>query len=124
MADTRDGRRRRRRYSEEFKVEVVSACRAPGVSVAAVALAHGLNANLLRRWITERPAGGPGKAVVASRARADSGDRKFIPVSVNRSPVREDSIRIELARGDVRATVSWPVSDGSSCRSWLRELFG
>ena len=44
-------RRRRRKHSAEFKAKVVSACRKPGVSIAAVALANRLNANLLRRWV-------------------------------------------------------------------------
>ncbi|WP_353885777.1 transposase, partial [uncultured Microbacterium sp.] len=48
------GHRRRRRHSDEFKAKVVAACRQPGVSIASVALAHELNANLLRRWIHER----------------------------------------------------------------------
>ncbi|OLP06240.1 hypothetical protein BLL52_2471 [Rhodoferax antarcticus ANT.BR] len=39
--------RRRARYSNEFKRQVSAACRGPGVSTAAVALANGLNANLL-----------------------------------------------------------------------------
>ena len=46
-----EGRQRRRRHSEEFKAEVVRACRRRGVSIAAVALANGLNANLVRRWV-------------------------------------------------------------------------
>jgi transposase len=41
----------RRTYTLEYKLEVVRECRGPGVSVAAVALAHGINANLVRRWI-------------------------------------------------------------------------
>ena len=45
--------RRRRTYSEEFKAQVVAASLEPGVSMAAVALANGLNANLLRRWVKE-----------------------------------------------------------------------
>ena len=44
-------RRRRRRHSAEFKAEAIAACLQPGISIAAVALARGLNANLLRRWI-------------------------------------------------------------------------
>ena len=44
-------RRRRRQHSAEFKAKVVSACRKPGISMAAVALANKLNANLLRRWV-------------------------------------------------------------------------
>ena len=46
-------RRRRRKCSEEFKRDAVAACLAPGVSMAAVALANGLNANVLRRWVNE-----------------------------------------------------------------------
>lgn len=44
-------RQRRRRHSAAFKAEAIRACCQPGVSVAAVALARGLNANLLRRWV-------------------------------------------------------------------------
>ncbi|MEX3901066.1 transposase, partial [Paraburkholderia sp. BR10954] len=47
------GRRRRRRYSVEFKAQVVAACQRPGVSLAAIALHHKLNANLLRRWVEQ-----------------------------------------------------------------------
>jgi transposase-like protein len=47
------GKRKRGRYSNEFKRELVRACEAPGVSTASVALANGVNANLLRRWISE-----------------------------------------------------------------------
>ena len=40
----------RRRHDDELKVQVVSECGAPGASVAQVALAHGLNANLVHKW--------------------------------------------------------------------------
>jgi transposase-like protein len=43
------GRRRRRRHTAEFKTTVIEECLRPGVSIAAVALAHGLNSNLLRK---------------------------------------------------------------------------
>ena len=39
-------------YDRRAKQELVRRCQQPGVSVAATALAHGLNANLLRKWIT------------------------------------------------------------------------
>ncbi|MFZ6774183.1 transposase [Undibacterium sp. SXout7W] len=45
---------RRRRHSAEFKAQVVQACEQPGVSIAAIALHYGLNANLLRNWVTAR----------------------------------------------------------------------
>ena len=45
--------RRRRKHSDEFKAQVVTACSQPGVSIAAVSMAHGVNANLGRRWVSE-----------------------------------------------------------------------
>ena len=47
------GRRRRRRHSAESKAEAVGACQQSGVSIAAVALARGLNASVLHRWVKE-----------------------------------------------------------------------
>ena len=40
----------RRRHSAELKDKVLAACDEPGASVAAVAQAHGLNANLVHKW--------------------------------------------------------------------------
>lgn len=70
-----DGRRRRRRHSEEFKARVVQACRIPGVSIAGLALAHGLNAHLLRRWVIaeeQAQVGQPGKPLEAGEATVQS----------------------------------------------------
>jgi len=46
----RDGRCR---YDPRVKQELVKICLQPGVSVAALAMLHGVNANLLRKWITQ-----------------------------------------------------------------------
>lgn len=46
---TPDSPIRRRRHFPEFQSQLVAAARKPGVSVAGIALAHGINANLLRR---------------------------------------------------------------------------
>ena len=40
-------------YDPQAKAEVVRACMKPGVSVAGMALQCGINANLLRRWISQ-----------------------------------------------------------------------
>lgn len=66
---TSDGRRY---FDAAYKVQVVEQCLAPGASVAAVALAHGFNANLVRRWV---------RAFQASRAQSTPPGR-LIPVSV------------------------------------------
>jgi transposase len=41
----------KRFFSEAYKRGVVEECLRPGASVSAVALAHGFNANLVRKWI-------------------------------------------------------------------------
>lgn len=49
IGQKRDGRRC---YDKEAKRELIEASMRPGVSVARIALQHGVNANLLRTWIT------------------------------------------------------------------------
>jgi transposase len=41
---------RRRRYGGGLKAQVLSECEVPGASVAKVATAHGINANVVHRW--------------------------------------------------------------------------
>lgn len=41
----------RRTFALQYKLDVVRQCSKPGVSVAGIALAHGINANLVRRWV-------------------------------------------------------------------------
>src|SRR5438128_6252603 len=44
----------RRVHGAEFKAQLLAECQQPGASVAAVALSHGLNVNLLRKWLVGR----------------------------------------------------------------------
>src|SRR3974390_1744925 len=81
------GRRRRRVHSSEFKAEAVAASRKPGVSIAAVAMEHSINANLLRRWVIEAEradatALGPPKALPPP-------PESFVAVPVRAAPTRE-----------------------------------
>lgn len=38
-------------YTAQFKRDIVARCLQPGASVAGIAVAHGLNPNLVRKWI-------------------------------------------------------------------------
>ena len=50
-------RRTHRTYTAQFKAELIAACQEPGASIAALALQHSMNANVLHRWLKgERPA--------------------------------------------------------------------
>lgn len=99
------GRRRRRRHSAAFRAESVAACRQPGVSIAAVALARGLNANLLRRWVVEAERAGtlPVAAAPAAASVPIESGAAFVPVAVPQSA--ECAIRIELRRGSSKLSV-------------------
>lgn len=126
--NTTEGGRKRRRHSAEFKAQVVAASRQPGVSMAAIALAHGLNANLLRRWVVEAPHS-PKRALPAAAPPSPSTPAlpAFValplPTPSLASPaVAADPIRIELTRGDTTIRVQWPLSAATQCAAWLREL--
>ena len=49
--------RTRRVYSAQFKAELIAACQQPGASIAATAREHGMNANVLHRWLKEHRQG-------------------------------------------------------------------
>jgi transposase len=45
------GRDGRRRYDPASRDQLVAACLEPGVSLSRLALEHGVNANLVRKWV-------------------------------------------------------------------------
>src|SRR4051794_38286962 len=63
----------RRRYEAASKERLVASCLEPGVSVSRLALEHGVNANLLRKWI---------KKHTATRSLPRSPPSAFIPVQL------------------------------------------
>lgn len=81
------------RYDPASKERLVSACLEPGVSVSRLALEHGVNANLVRKWVKQR---------VESRPLPPSSP--FIPVEIDRTPDRA------LPRQGGMALVDLPVS--------------
>ena len=105
----------RRRHDDELKAKVLSECEAPGASIAHVALAHGLNANLVHKW--RRQTGGVRHSAATPEVTT------FIPVTMTpaaRAVV--DDIRVELRRGALAVNVTWPLAASAQCAGWLREL--
>ncbi|MCM3566261.1 IS66-like element accessory protein TnpA [Hydrogenophaga intermedia] len=120
----------RRRHSAQFKREVLAACNELGASVAGVALAFGLNANLVRQWRRGRgfkPAGG---AAMAATSVTREAQQQFIALSMPQAVaasaapanVGAGDIRIEVRRGALQVSVSWPQAAAADCAIWLREL--
>jgi transposase len=84
--------------------------------MASVALARGINANLLRRWVQESQLS-PTKAIGKTTMPAS-----FVPVQLPPAVVAGGDIRIEVRRGATAVTVAWPVAAAPECANWLREL--
>lgn len=85
-------------YDREAKRELVRRVLQPGVSLAGTALAHGINANLLRRWVVLQT----GKASRAARREVS-----LVPVAVAAEPkpiavAVEGWIEVVLAGGTLR----------------------
>lgn len=117
-----DGRRRRRVHSDEFKASAVAACMQPGVSMAAVAMAHGVNANLLRRWVrAEEMHTGEQAVQKQSVATLPAPCAAFVPLQMP-TDTAASGIRIELRRGATSISVTWPADAGAQCAVWMREL--
>jgi transposase len=120
-------RQRRRVHSDAFKADAVAACAQPGMSMAAVAMARGINANLLRRWVHEaemKPRGDVARTDVVVGATVREPKTVFVPVNLPPSapPAQLPDIRIELRRGPTTVTVTWPAGAASDCAVWMREL--
>jgi transposase-like protein len=88
------------------------------MSMAAVALAHGVNANLLRRWVHEAEQSVGASLTVAAPVSPASA---FVPLTVEAPPAAQ-SVEIQLQRGSTSLKVAWPLSAASDCAAWLREL--
>lgn len=106
--------RKRRRHSAELKAQILAECAVPGASVAKVAMAHGINANIVHGW-----------RKLAREAGAVTVSRQFMPVAV--APTVEPSadkqaIEVELRRGAITVKLSWPVSSAMDLSGWMREL--
>ncbi len=102
----------RRRYGTELKQQILAQCAEPGASVAAIALSHGIYANVVHKW--RREAGG---ALPALQAPA------FVPVPLPPSACAPaPDIRIELRRGAASVSVTWPLEAAEQCAVWMSEL--
>ena len=97
MTITQQPRRTRRTHSEAFKRSLIEACGEPGASVAGVALANGINANQLRRWMCERGIEPPELSRQPLRPAASEAIGGFVRVQLTQST--HVPIRMELRKG-------------------------
>ena len=86
-------------YDPQAKRELIEASLQPGVSVAKLALAHGINANLLRTWMTKHQR----QSLVGNSVRPSVATQApfipVVPVRVQRSPIAEPELTARLPNG-------------------------
>ncbi|VTU45987.1 Transposase (plasmid) [Variovorax sp. SRS16] len=105
----------RRRHAADLKRRVLAACAEPGASVAQVALAHGLNANLVHKWRRMVDSGG-------TASKASDQQAEFISLTLAPGLTVANDIHLELRRGAIAVNVTWPLSASGQCAVWLREI--
>lgn len=118
-------RRTKRTYSAETKAELLAACNAPGASIAAVASANGMNANVLHRWLKELS---QSRQSMVSGATAVDVTGTSVPSFIAlplltkpaESPARE--IKVEVRKGGLVLTVTWPMSAASEFACWSASI--
>jgi transposase len=115
--------RSRRTYSPEFKAQLVAACRIPGMSVASVARNHGINHNILHRWLRELSDSGQPRMHSAVELTPPGFIELPMPAALPVSaPPTDGCVHLQLQRGDLSLKLSWPASSAAECAVWLREL--
>ena len=114
MMDTMntDKKRIRREHSRALKEQILAECAAPGASVAKVAMAHGINANIVHTW----------RKLARERSPAPVVATAFMPLTIEPMAQAEPHVEIEVRRGAVSMTASWPLSATIEMAAWAREV--
>jgi transposase len=117
----------RRTHSAEFKAQVLSECQQPGASLAAVAVAHGLNPNVVRKWLAGQNVKRMGASMPATAQRVPP--LQFVAVELTKPehrlanlPASQPDIRIELERGGLQLKLQCAASAGPAYAALLRAL--
>jgi transposase len=108
--------RHRRYHPEKFKQAVIAACREPGASVAGIAMANGVNANQVRRWMRERNI-----EIQKQRQSMPRIAPEFVQLPLAPTQAASRNIRIEIRRGNTAINIDWPEQASGDCAAWLRD---
>ncbi|WP_300728438.1 transposase [Pseudomonas sp.] len=105
---------KRRSYTKIFKAQLIQESAQPDASIAGVAQRHGINANLLHKWIRLHPR--------QDLATASA----FVPVKwqapISSSEPATSVIHIEIAHARGTVVVDWPTDNAAACATLLRDL--
>jgi len=102
---------KRQRYSHAFKARILIACEQSSASVAGVALANGLNANLIHKW----------RRLAKAQSSKQPEQADFLPIPMTTSgnnPSPDTTVMLEVNH----LKIHWPMAHIDRAISWLRLL--
>lgn len=122
-----------RRFSAEFKAQLLAECDQPGALITQVAARHGVRPGLLHKWRQslrgERSAraGTPGDP---ARQMGQIGQFVSVPLTGSLSgsnPAGTSDplcthIHIDIQRASGVVHIRWPLSDAAHCSQWLNAV--
>ena len=121
---TSENGKTRRRYGTQFKAMVLAQCDEPGMSVAQVAMSHGINDNVVHRWrqLARKPQS-TRRAATDARPSVEQ-PAGFVPLALPApdAPQVTTEVRLDIRRGAVTVGVAWPEKALSELAGFVREL--
>jgi len=82
----------------------------PGATISSVAIHHGINANVIRKWLP------------TYRDQSPATLPAFVPVKTVPRRASEEMVIISLPLGDKSITAKWPVADPDGCARFISGL--
>ena len=119
-----------RKHSDEFKARVIKQALEPHASMASVALANGINANMLRNWVHAYSFTGRSSAVMRDSDNRNCSALSFVQLPMQAAETKEPQaacatspvLEVQIQRGETKVVVSLPLSSDSA--AWVREVLG
>lgn len=125
---------KRGRYSLALKARLVAACSEPGASVAAIALAHGLKAKLLYRWVSEQRqkqsnansahTAATGFVQLATTLPAAAAPTSHCAPAAMRAATQDappaQHLQLHFSRGDLQISLNLPAHQHTQCAALLK----
>ena len=114
----------RRRYGSQFKAMVLGQCDEPGMSVAKVAMSHGINDNVVHRWRQLARQQRTALPTTVGALRSAEPAATFVPLALAApaAPEMKTEVRLDIRRGAVTVAIAWPQEALGDLAGFVREL--
>jgi transposase len=109
----------KRRYTADFKANIIALSQQPQSSVAKVALAHHINVSLIHNWIKKAQPSEPLIPLTSSKPAFIS-----LPISQDlpTAPASTPTFTLTLARETGAIHIHWPIDQAMQSIPWIKAL--